>query len=101
MNRYTYIAGGKPIHLSGQMEDFQNEINDKFIKVLGGIQCITTHNEHIFPINIKSRLPYMNIFPYTGNEWNILPCIILTSDDDSDPTILDYSIDDDGAKNDD
>ena len=43
----------------------------------------------------------MNIRPYTDNEWNTLPHVILTSDDECDPTILDHHIDDDDAENDD
>ena len=42
----------------------------------------------------------MNIYPQTDDEWNTLPHAILTSDDEWYPTILDYSIDDDDADND-
>ena len=41
----------------------------------------------------------MNVCPYTNNNWNTLPHIILVSYDEWDPTILDYSIDDDAADN--
>ena len=99
MNQYAYIAGGKTIHSSGQMEAFKNDVNDKSIKVSGGTQCITTPDDHAFPLNIKSGLPYMNIRPYTDDEWNTLPHVILTSYDEWNPTILDYSINDD-AEND-
>ena len=43
----------------------------------------------------------MNIRPYTDDEWSTLPHVILTSDDKWDPTVLDHSIDDDDADNDD
>ena len=32
--------------------------------------------------------------PYTDEEWETLPYAVLTSDVDWDPTILDYSLDD-------
>ena len=78
------------------MELFQNDVNDKSIKVSGETRCITTPDDHDFPINIQLVLPYMSI----RDEWKILPHVILTSDDEWDPTILDYSIDDDDADND-
>ena len=35
----------------------------------------------------------MNIRPYPDDEYNTLPHVILTSDDEWNPTILDYSTD--------
>ena len=64
------------------MEDIKNDVNDKYIKVSGGTQCITTHDDHAFPLNIKSGLPYINNFPYTDIEWSTIPHVILTSDDE-------------------
>ena len=82
------------------MESFQNNINDESLKVLGKTLCITTHGDHAFSLNIKSGLPYMNIRLCTDNKWKILPHVILTSDDERDPTILEYSTDDNDANND-
>ena len=42
----------------------------------------------------------MHICPYTDDEWKTLPHVILKSYDEWDPIILDYSIDDDYADND-
>ena len=42
----------------------------------------------------------MNIHPYIDNAWNTRQYVILTSDDARNPTILDYSIDDNDAAND-
>ena len=71
------------------MEAFKNDVNDKSIKVLGRTQCITTPDNHTPPLNIKSELPYMNIRPYIDDEWDTIPNVILTTDDEWDPTILD------------
>ena len=38
MNQYAYVMGGKTIHSSGKMEAFNNDVNDKSIKVLRGTQ---------------------------------------------------------------
>ena len=53
MNQYVYIVGGKHVHSSRKMEALQNDVSDKSIKLLGGIQCITTPDDHAFPLNIK------------------------------------------------
>ena len=98
---HTLKGGGRTIHSSGQMEALKNDVSDKFIKVVGRKQYITTPDDHAFLLNIKSGLPYMNIRPYTDDEWSTLPQVILKSDDEWDPTILDYSINDDYADNDD
>ena len=43
----------------------------------------------------------MSIYPYTDDEQNTRPHVILTSYDEQDPTILDYSIGDVDDDNDD
>ena len=65
MIQYAYIAGGKTIQSSGQMKAFQNDVNDKSIKVSGETQWFTTPDNHAFPLDIKLGLPYMNICPHT------------------------------------
>ena len=82
------------------MEAFQNDVNDRSIKVSGETQCITTPDSHTFPLNIKSGLPYINICPYTDDEWKKISCVILTLDSEWDPIIPAYSINDDDADND-
>lgn len=47
------------------------------------------------PFKIKARLPYMSMRPYTEDERDTLPHIIITGDTDWDPSILDNMIDDD------
>jgi hypothetical protein len=37
-------------------------------------------------------LPYIHIRPYTDEEWTWLPHVILTSDVDWDPTVLDHDL---------
>lgn len=58
-------------------------------------QRILTVDGYIIPINIVGGLPYISLRPYTDEEWDQLPHIILTSDLDWNPTALDHTIDDD------
>jgi hypothetical protein len=63
--------------------------------VTGGLQCILTLDGYVIPINIVGGLPYISIHPYTDDEWDSLPHVILTSDLDWDPTVLDHTLDND------
>ena len=45
-------------------------------------------------ITIKSRLPYILLRPYTDSELEVLPHIILLSNVDWDPSILDCPAED-------
>ena len=68
MHQYAYIGRGKTIHSSGQMEMFQNDVNDKSLKVAGGLQRICAPDGYCIPLNIKSGLPYMFMRPYDDRE---------------------------------
>ncbi len=43
---------------------------------------------------MKDRLPYVNLRPYTDNEWDSLPHVVLTGDTDWDPAILNCDYED-------
>ena len=95
MHQYAYTGKGKTIHSSGQMEWFKNNVNDKSIKVDGGLQRILTLEGYHIPLNFIEGLPYCKIRPFTDREWDTLPHVILTGDKDWDPRVLDHSIEDD------
>jgi hypothetical protein len=95
MHQYAYTGKGKTIHSCGQLEWYKNDVNNKSIKVPGGLQRIQTNDGYAIPINIKEGLPYVQIRPYMDAERDTLPHVILTSDMDWDPTILDHTLDDD------
>lgn len=90
MHQYAWHGKGKTIHSSGQLEFFQNDVNDKSVKVSGGLQRIRTLDGYVLPLNIRSGLPYLPMRPYTDDEWDSLPHVILTSDADWDPSVLDH-----------
>jgi hypothetical protein len=65
---YAYTGKGKTIHSCGQLEWYKNDVNDKSIKVPGGLQRIQTNDGYAIPINIKDGLPYVQIRPYTDEK---------------------------------
>jgi hypothetical protein len=94
MNQYAWTKKGKTIHSSGQMEWFKQDVDDKSRKV-GGKQRIKTLDGYFIPLNIQSGLPYVSMRPYTDAEWEQLPHLILASDEEWCPSVLDNDIDDD------
>jgi hypothetical protein len=70
MHQYVYTGKGKTIHSCGQLEWYKNDVNDKSIKVPGGLQRIQTNDSYAIPINVKDGLPYVQVRPYTDEEWD-------------------------------
>lgn len=92
----AYIGHGHSIHLPAQLEHYQTDANDRSIKVQGGLQRIKTLDGYIHPmITIISGLPYVHMYPYTDEEWDMLPHIVWTSNVDWDSSFLDHAFDDD------
>jgi hypothetical protein len=50
---------------------------------------------YVFPVSIQDGLPYLGMRPYTDVEYESPPHVILTSDVDRNPRLLDFDIDDD------
>jgi len=88
-HQYAYNPLGRTIHSSIQMEAFDNLVNDKSSKVKGGTQKITVPTGEEIPLDIVNGLPYMDLSPYTDEEWKELPHMVMTSDEKWDPTIFD------------
>jgi hypothetical protein len=95
LNQYAGIGRGRTIHSSPQLEAYGNDVNDRSVKVQGGLQRLITLDGYVFPINIVNGLPYVNMRPYTDDEWDSLPHVVWTGDSDWDPTILDHQLADD------
>ena len=95
LNQYAGIGRGRSIHSSAQLEAYGNDVNDRSIKVQGGLQRITTLDGYVFPLNIVNGLPYVTMRPYTDSEWDSLPHVVWTGDSDWDPTVLDHRLEDD------
>jgi hypothetical protein len=95
MHQYAYTGKGGTIHSSSQLEWCGNDVNDCSIRIDGGRQRLTTPDGYVIPIDVRRGLPYITMHPFTDEEFEELPHVIWTSEDDWDPTSLDSVISDD------
>jgi hypothetical protein len=90
MHQYALLGEGHSIHAPSQLEWYGNDVNDKTIHV-GGLQRIQTPGGYIIPLQFKDGLAYMDIRPYSDAEWGSLPHILLTDENEWDPSVLDHA----------
>jgi hypothetical protein len=95
MHQYAYTGKGGTIHSSGQLEWCGNDVNNRSIKIEGGMQWLTTPDGYVIPIDVRHGLPYIMMWPFTDEEFEELPHVVWTSEDTWDPTSLDSVISDD------
>jgi hypothetical protein len=95
MHQYAYTGKGGTIHSSGQLEWCGNNVNDCSIKIDGGRQRLTTSDGYVIPIDVRRGLPYITMRPFTDEDFEELPHVLWTSEDDWDPASLDSVISDD------
>jgi hypothetical protein len=89
MNLYALLNKGPTIHSPCQFEWYKNDVNDNSINVPEGLQRIKTPDSYIIPLNIKDDLACMPIRPYTDQGWENLDHVILTSEIEWNPSVLD------------
>jgi hypothetical protein len=77
----------------GQLEYFGVTINDKSKKV-GGKQCMCILEAYVLPLNFFSGLTYLRMVPYSNHVWDSLTHVIPTGDQDWNPSVLNYVMDD-------
>jgi hypothetical protein len=90
MHQYALHSKGASIHSPSQLEWNKNDVNDKSVHVPGGLQRITSLEGYIIPLTIKDGLMRLDIRPHTDHEFDTLPHVILTSEMEWDPTVLDH-----------
>ena len=95
LHQYAHNPMGKTIHSSIQLEHFKNAVDDRSSKIKGATQSIRTLDGYVIPLRFKQGLAYMPIRPYSNEEWKRLPHIVLTSDEDWDPSKMDQARDED------
>ena len=78
-NQCAYHPTGRSIISCIQVEDNGICIDDRSIS-RGGKQCIATPEGYIIPLDCIQGLMYVKIRPYTDEEANQLPSVILTRD---------------------
>ena len=93
MHQYAYLGKGNTIHSCIQLEDYKNKVDDRAVSHKG-TQTIVTLDGYIHPLNFVNGLAYLQLRPYTNDEWNTLPHVVWTSDKKWDPTTVDYSLPD-------
>jgi hypothetical protein len=94
LHQYAYTGKGGTIHSSGQLKWCGNDVNDRSIKIDGGRQRLTTPDGYVIPIDVRCGLPYIMMHPFTDEEFEALPHVLWTSEDNWDPTSLDSVISD-------
>ena len=81
-HQYALYGKGSSIHAPVQLEHFKNTVDEKSLHA-GGTQCITSHDgQYIIPLAIRNGLARLTIRPYTDDEWDTLPHIVLTDEAD-------------------
>lgn len=93
-HQYAHINKGASIHSSVQLEAYKQDVNDRSLRTPGGLQRILTVDGYELPLSFRSGLPYLQIRPYTDHEFSTLPHVVMTSDQDWDPSVLDGCADD-------
>ena len=88
-HQYAGIQRGPTIHSSGQLEAFENKVNDRSRKIDAEGQLIVTSDGYEFPLHIRNGLAYLDMRPFTDAERDKHPHVIMTSDVDWDPSVLD------------
>ncbi|CAJ1963334.1 unnamed protein product [Cylindrotheca closterium] len=95
IHQQAYIGKGQSILSSGQMEHFKIVVDDKSTKA-GGQQRLTTPDGFVLPLDIRNGLPYLQMRPPKDGELSSpdIPHVVLTSDADWHPSVLDHLIKD-------
>ena len=75
------------------MKHFKNKVDDHPLAV-GGKQTVVMNDNYVSPLDIINGLAYMKIRPYTDKEYKEPNHVIMTSDMDWDPSILDKHLTD-------
>jgi hypothetical protein len=94
VHQTAYMPEGRSIISTGQLEHFKIKVDEKPLRVTGKVPTITTLEGYEVPICIRHGLPYIQLQPYTDDEWNTLPKIAITSPHPWRPSVLDSRVDD-------
>ena len=81
-------GNGRSILSSIQMEA-NGAVVDGRARFFGGKQCITTAEGYVIPLNIRNGLPGLDLHPPSDDEWRDLPHIVMSSDEEWDPSKFD------------
>ena len=90
-HQFAGIQKGPTILSAAQLEAHVNHVNDRSLRIDKQGQLITTNDGYEFPLHVRNGLPYLEIRRPTDREMadDTIPHVVMTSDTDWDPTILD------------
>ena len=94
-HQMAHMPDGRTILSAGQMEARGTTVNEKSPKTTGRTPHFISSSGYIVPMAIRAALPYIELRPYTDDEWRTVPHIEMTQSKTWDPTILDAPIPDD------
>jgi hypothetical protein len=89
-HQYALHGKGSTIHSAGQMEAHHIVVDDKSLHAYG-TQTIKTPDGYIIPLVIQQGLARLPIRPYTDQEFDSLPHVVMTSNTAWDPSIMDHN----------
>jgi hypothetical protein len=92
MNNYALVSEHKTIHSSAQIESYKNKVDDRALFL--GEQLASPLEDYKIPMHFKNGLAYIEMRPFTDDEFRDLPHVFLTSEVTYDPTSIDFEIDD-------
>ena len=76
------------MHSCGQIEHSRNLVDDRSSQV-GGTQRLVTKDGYVIPLEMCNGLVYLDMHPPSDDEYHNLPHVVLTSDEEWNPSILD------------
>lgn len=90
-HQFAGIQTGPTILSAAQLEAHVNHVNDRSLRIDKQGQLITTNDGYEFPLHVRNGLPYLEIRRPTDREMadDMIPHVVMTSDTDWDPSILD------------
>ena len=94
-HQMAHMPDGSTILSAGQMEARGTTVNEKSPKTTGRTPHFISSSGYIVPMAIRAALPYIELRPYTDDEWKTVPHIEMTQSKTWDPTVLDAPIPDD------
>jgi hypothetical protein len=95
MHQYAMLGKKSSIQSTCQLEPYHDDVNDKFFHVTVGIQQMKTLDGYVIPLVVQTRFSRLHIRPYTPTEWESLPHVLPTADDEWDLTIIDHNFKED------
>ena len=90
LHQYALVGRGHSIHSPAHWEWYKHQVCDKSVHV-GGKQRVKTVDGYLIPLSIHNGLPRLHMRPPTDKEFDSLPHVVMTSDQDWDPSVLDFS----------